>query len=130
MSATVSILHCHYYVSLSMLLPYIVWFVKGSEAPACCARLEATLDDLKAASLDSHDRHLLEYLFLAGSPEQLQQLAEEGFPQPPPWPLTNSLTLALQSAASPAGNCHMLIAKVLMTQGRKASRHLVCIADS
>ena len=114
-----------------MLLASILCFVKGSEAPACCARLEATLDDLKAAALDSNDRHLLEYLFLAGSPDQLQQLAEEGFPQPPPWPLTNSLSLALQTATNPSGSFHILIAKVLMTQGRKASRHcfLLLILD-
>lgn len=85
----------------------------------CCARLEAALEELKSAASDSTDRHLLEYLFLPGSPEQLQQLAEEGFPQPPPWLLTNSLRLALEGHLKPGQSSHVLIAKVLMTRGCK-----------
>ena len=94
-------------------------WTKDSEAHSHCARLEAALEELKSAASDSTDRHLLEYLFLPGSPEQLQQLAEEGFPQPPPWLLTNSLRLALEGHLKPGQSLHVLIAKVLMTRGCK-----------
>lgn len=88
---------------------------------ACCVRLEATLDDLRTAASDSNDRHLLDYMFLAGSAQQLQQLAEEGFPQPPPWPLTSSLSLAIKGAVLPRDTVHILVAKVLVTQGCKVT---------
>ncbi|KAA6416898.1 MAG: Leucine-rich repeat-containing 9, partial [Trebouxia sp. A1-2] len=61
------------------------------------SRLESKLDELKLASTQSGDRHLLEYLFFCSDPAHLQRLAEEGFPQPPSQPLSNSLTMALQA---------------------------------
>lgn len=86
-------------------------------------RLESKLDELKLASTQSGDRHLLEYLFFCSDSAHLQRLAEEGFPQPPSQPLSNSLTMALQ--AGPPGTAlqtraaeqtrHVMVAKVLMS---------------
>jgi len=86
-------------------------------------RLESKLDELKLASTQSGDRHLLEYLFFCSDPAHLQRLAEEGFPQPPSQPLSNSLTMALQTSppetALQTGAAeqtrHVMVAKVLMS---------------
>jgi hypothetical protein len=86
-------------------------------------RLESKLDELKLASTQSGDRHLLEYLFFCSDPAHLQRLAEEGFPQPPSQPLSNSLTMALQTGTpgtalqtGPAEQTrHVMVAKVLMS---------------
>lgn len=86
-------------------------------------RLESKLDELKLASTQSGDRHLLEYLFFCSDPAHLQRLAEEGFPQPPSQPLSNSLTMALQAGTpGPALQTgaaeetqHVMVAKVLMS---------------
>ncbi len=94
-----------------------------------CNRLESKLDELKSAATESGDRHLLEYLFFCGEPAHLQQLAEEGFLQPPSQPLSNSLTLAAKEGRSgqalqkgpAAQTCHVLVAKVLMSHCCKAS---------
>ncbi|DBA94023.1 TPA: Leucine-rich repeat-containing protein 9 [Trebouxia sp. C0004] len=92
------------------------------------SRLESKLDELKLASTQSGDRHLLEYLFFCSDPAHLQRLAEEGFPQPPSQPLSNSLTMALQTGppgtamqAGPAEQTrHVMVAKVLMSHCCKA----------
>jgi len=86
-------------------------------------RLESKLDELKLASTQSGDRHLLEYLFFCSDPAHLQRLAEEGFPQPPSQPLSNSLTMALQTGAPGTAlqtgaveqTQHVMVAKVLMS---------------
>lgn len=86
-------------------------------------RLESKLDELKLASTQSGDRHLLEYLFFCSDPAHLQRVAEEGFPQPPSQPLSNSLTMALQTgppgAALQTGAAeqtrHVMVAKVLIS---------------
>ena len=77
-------------------------------------RLESKLDELKLASTQSGDRHLLEYLFFCSDPAHLQRVAEEGFPQPPSQPLSNSLTMALQTGAAEQTR-HVMVAKVLMS---------------
>ena len=92
-------------------------------------RLESKLDELKLASTQSGDRHLLEYLFFCSDPAHLQRLAEEGFPQPPSQPLSNSLTMALQAGTpgtalqtGPAEQTrHVMVAKVLMSHCCKVS---------
>ncbi|DBA66636.1 TPA: Leucine-rich repeat-containing protein 9 [Trebouxia sp. C0005] len=92
------------------------------------SRLESKLDELKLASTQSGDRHLLEYLFFCSDPAHLQRLAEEGFPQPPSQPLSNSLTMALQAGTpGPALQTgaaeetqHVMVAKVLMSHCCKA----------
>ena len=83
--------------------------------------MESKLDELKSAAKEPGDRHLLEHLFFCSDAAHLQRLAEEGFPQPPSHPLTNSLTLALQQGIRATGPlylpgvqiCHVLVAKVL-----------------
>ena len=94
-------------------------------------RLESKLDELKLASTQSGDRHLLEYLFFCSDPAHLQRLAEEGFPQPPSQPLSNSLTIALQTEAPGTAlktraaeqTRHVMVAKVLMSHCCKVRFH-------
>lgn len=128
-SRAVSLAHYSVFLNLLSACKQALHLCVTLSNVALCSRLESKLDELKSATTEDGDRHLLEHLFFCSDAAHLQRLAEESFPRPPSQPLSNSLTLALQEGMSDPGlqrgaaaqTRHVMVCKVLMSHCCKAS---------